>query len=208
MGSTGGDVIVMSGVGSATSSGAVSISSADAGISGVSGDMTLYSGASTAGDSGAVQMSTGKAVGGSGGNIKLAVGTGDTGAGGNLTATAGESTDALAAGGNMVLSAGKGSSPEGGRGGTVAVAGGKALGSESCLITEYDCGGVIVPSAVYDAVKRGCTMSGGSGFYGIGIQETRSYVCGTVPVSAEEFDAVMEGCSQRCAGGSVEMSGG
>ena len=71
-----------SGLGSATSSGAVSMRTERSGPSGVSGEMVLETGASCAGDSGALTLTSGRSTGGAGGDIQLLVGSGDTGAGG------------------------------------------------------------------------------------------------------------------------------
>ena len=64
----------------------------------------------------------------------------------------------------MSVSGGSGASSEGGRGGVVTLSGGSSLGETGCVLTEYNCSGVIVPSTVYEAVKRGCTRD--CSFYG------------------------------------------
>ena len=85
----------------------------------------------------------------------------------------------------------------------VTLSGGSSLGETGCVLTEYNCSGVIVPSTVYEAVKRGCTRD--CSFYGA---DTRTFMCGTMPVSVEEHALVLGGCTQYCLGGAVEMSGG
>jgi len=98
----------------------VSISSADAGVSGVSGGMSVATESATNGESGSVGVSTGTAVGGAGGAISVSVGSGNTGTGGGITMTAGETSAAGATGGGVSMTAGKGA----GFGGAVEIYGG------------------------------------------------------------------------------------
>ncbi|GHP01758.1 hypothetical protein PPROV_000051500 [Pycnococcus provasolii] len=67
---------------------------------------------------------------------------------------------------------------------------------------EYNCSGVIVPSTVYEAVKRGCTRD--CSFYGA---DTHTFMCGTMLISADEHAVVLGGSTQYCLCGVVEMSG-
>ena len=66
----------MTGEGDSTSSGHLTLATANAGVAGVSGSVDLRSGTSLAGSSGAVDLSTGAATEGAGGAIGLLVGEG------------------------------------------------------------------------------------------------------------------------------------
>ena len=106
---------VTTGSGTQKSSGSLSLLTASAGTSGVSGSVLLSSGISTAGSSGAVYMVSGTATGGAGGAISLSVGSGNTGAGGAVTIASGPTTatSPASAGGAMMLSTGSGTSSGG-----------------------------------------------------------------------------------------------
>ena len=93
-------ISLTSGYSSVTSSGNISLATANAGLAGVSGEVSIKTGDSTFGYSGALSMSTGGATGGRGGSITIAVGEGDSGAGGDVDITAGTTT-AIAAGGTL-----------------------------------------------------------------------------------------------------------
>ena len=77
-----------------TSSGHVTITTANAGTEGVTGVIRMQTGVSTSGNSGLISLTTGKAVAGKAGDITLDVGTGDTGNGGDMVLTAGQATGA------------------------------------------------------------------------------------------------------------------
>jgi hypothetical protein len=117
----GGSVTIESGVGTATDSGAASLSTADAGVAGVSGNLSLRTGVATNGDSGSVVLASGSSSSGTGGDITLTVGSGTAeggtftvvgaassgDAGGNINLYAGSS--AVTSGGNIYLKPGAGS---------------------------------------------------------------------------------------------------
>jgi hypothetical protein len=100
-----------SGVGTAMSSGAASLSTADAGVAGVSGGFTLGTGIAMDGDSGVVAISSGLSGPGTGGDISVTVGSGDT-AGGSFSVTG--SASSVADGESVELTAGSTLSGAGG----------------------------------------------------------------------------------------------
>ena len=70
-----------SGASTQGTSGKVSLSTVDGGVS---GDMEMITGSTTGGTSGSISMTSGKSTGGKGGTITLSVGDGDTGVGGDI----------------------------------------------------------------------------------------------------------------------------
>ena len=72
----GGSLHVKSGKSKSQSSGSIVVNSEDAGYSGVSGGIELYTGHSSRGNSGHFTVDTGNSTVGSSGDIRLAVGTG------------------------------------------------------------------------------------------------------------------------------------
>ncbi len=72
----GGSIEIKSGMSKSQSSGSIVVNSEDAGYSGVSGGIELYTGHSSRGDSGHFTVDTGNSTVGSSGGIKFAVGTG------------------------------------------------------------------------------------------------------------------------------------
>lgn len=76
----------------------------NAGVSGVSGKMSLPTGKST---SGMIELETGQGVGGSGGNVEVSVGAGDFGDGGEIKVTAGSTVSDGSSGGKITLHAGQ-----------------------------------------------------------------------------------------------------
>ena len=139
--STGGAFILHTGIGTATSSGLISIVTANAGVSGVSGSLAFSSGTTTKGNSGMIMIGTGKANLGKGGDINIEVGTGNKGDGGNVLTSGGESTAPGGTGGNITIIGGLGSSTQqagGGKGGGIYMQGGEARGQH-----HFDNGGNI-----------------------------------------------------------------
>ena len=143
---------------------------------------------------------------GTGGDIDLLVGSGDTGHGGNMTLTAGDTTDDNHRGGFLTLTAGGNNNTAGGRGGVVKVSGGFAGGTQDCDLQEYECAGLNISVAMYEAVLHGCTSD--CMFFGNDAPNVTTYLCGTTEVTEEEYLAVMGGCTQKCLGGAVEITGG
>ena len=92
-------ISLLSGVGTATTSGQIQIRSPDAGTKGVSGALVFSSGITTCGGSGSISIGTGTACIGDGGDITIKVGDGNTLDGGHISVFAGK-TDA---GGTQVL---------------------------------------------------------------------------------------------------------
>ena len=143
---------------------------------------------------------------GTGGDIDLLVGSGDTGHGGNMTLTAGDTTDDNHRGGFLTLLAGGNNNTAGGRGGVVKVSGGFAGGTQECDLQEYECAGLNISVAMYEAVLHGCTSD--CTFFGDDAPEVTTYLCGTTEVTEAQYLAVMGGCTQKCLGGAVEITGG
>ena len=137
-----------------------------------------------------------------GGDIDMLVGSGDTGHGGNMTLTSGDTVDARHRGGFLTLTAGGNNNTVGGRGGVVKVTGGFAGGTTDCDLDYYECGGLNITVAMYEAVLHGCTGDAGSA------ADSSAFLCGTMEVTADQRTAVLGGCTQKCLGGAVEVSGG
>jgi len=110
----GGDITILSGVGIATSSGSIIMSTADADPNGVSGPLHLSTGHANAGSSGSIQLSTGSAMSGVGGSVSIEVGSGDSGDGGAVLVNAGFSSSSFGQGGNIDLLGGSSSFNNGG----------------------------------------------------------------------------------------------
>ena len=91
-----------------------------------------------------------------GGDIDMLVGSGDTGHGGNMTLTSGDTVDARHKC-DPTLTAGGNNNTVGGRGGVVKVTGGFAGGTTDCDLDYYECGGLNITVAMYEAVLHGCT---------------------------------------------------
>ena len=136
-----------------------------------------------------------------GGDIDMLVGSGDTGHGGNMTLTSGDTVDARHRGGFLTLTAGGNNNTVGGRGGVVKVTGGFAGGTTDCDLDYYECGGLNITVAMYEAVLHGCTADAGTA-------ASSAFLCGTMEVTAAQRTAVLGGCTQKCLGGAVEVSGG
>ena len=85
---TGGNVRILSGYGSSTSSG-VFFSTSNSGTTGVSGKLNLASGTTSIGSSGMILLSTGSSAGSGGGTISVNVGSGNSASGGSLSLFAG-----------------------------------------------------------------------------------------------------------------------
>ncbi len=129
----GGGVSILSGKSSKTSSGSVHIGTPDAGLAGVSGDISLSIGISSEKESGSLIFVTGAAEG-AGGDIVMHVGSGKGTEGGDVLVTAGESSTAEGRGGNVIVIAGEGSSTDrynGGDGGNIIMKGGRGSGGSS-----------------------------------------------------------------------------
>ena len=116
-----------------------------------------------------------------------------------MTLTAGDTTDDNHRGGFLTLLAGGNNNTAGGRGGVVKVSGGFAGGTQECDLQEYECAGLNISVAMYEAVLHGCTGN----HTGV-----TTYVCHNIDVTEEQYDAVLFGCTQKCLGGAVEITGG
>jgi hypothetical protein len=71
---TGGDVRMRSGLGSASSSGFITIESANAGTTGISGQLSFKTGTTSAGDSGDIILETGESTAGKAGTVQIVTG--------------------------------------------------------------------------------------------------------------------------------------
>merc|ERR1711871_849768 len=143
---TGGAVSILSGSGTATSSGDIKVSTKDAGTAGISGSLIFSSGSASDGNSGSFAISTGNAdAGGKGGAITVTVGDAAAGIGGGIALTSGKSTNdaggaititagisTAAAGGALSLTAG---SSSGGTGGASSLLGGDSSSGDGGAIT-------------------------------------------------------------------------
>ena len=120
------------GFGALTSSGYISVTSANGGRlgsgGGVSGSVALETGTSSKGNSGRLAIMTGPAKKGHGGDQRVLVGTGDSGDGGRVVLVAGETIAAAKAGGYVSIVGGAGVDRREGKGGDVKIAGGKSGG--------------------------------------------------------------------------------
>jgi len=130
------------GVGKATSSRSVDVSTSSAGTAGMLGDLSLGTGSATVGDSGALDIGSESSALGSCGRIAISVGSG-TKIGGAFNVTAGDSSGA--AGGDVSIASGSSSTSRGGSlalasedgntsGGTVTIEGGDG-GTHYALIS-------------------------------------------------------------------------
>merc|ERR1711871_371856 len=143
---TGGAVSILSGSGTATSSGDIKVSKKDAGTAGISGSLIFSSGSASDGNSGSFAISTGNAdAGGKGGAITVTVGDAAAGIGGGIALTSGKSTNdaggaititagisTAAAGDALSLTAG---SSSGGTGGAASLLGGDSSSGDGGAIT-------------------------------------------------------------------------
>jgi hypothetical protein len=75
-----------------SSSGSISLATANAGSTGVSGNVVLSTGTSSFGNLGCMLLETGQTTAGHAGTIDFSVGEGDSGEGGHITVTAGHHT--------------------------------------------------------------------------------------------------------------------
>merc|ERR1711903_75194 len=76
------------------------------------------------------------------------------------------------------------------------------MATSDCDLAFYDCGGLNITVAMYEAVLHGCTGDAGSA------ADSSAFLCGTMEVTADQRTAVLGGCTQKCLGGAVEVSGG
>merc|ERR1719271_704363 len=90
-GATGGSISMISGFGTASTSGTIIIRTLNAGAAGVSGELMFSTGTTSDGASGDVSIGTGTASAGDGGDISVVVGDGDTLDGGMIYMYAGKS---------------------------------------------------------------------------------------------------------------------
>ena len=118
-----------------------------------------------------------------------------------MTLTSGDTVDARHRGGFLTLTAGGNNNTVGGRGGVVKVTGGFAGGTTDCDLDYYECGGLNITVAMYEAVLHGCTADAGTA-------ASSAFLCGTMEVTTAQRTAVLGGCTQKCLGGAVEVSGG
>ena len=176
------------------------------GTDGRGGSMNLFAGGASNADAGDLTIGTGRSVEGRAGNLTIFVDRGDVGVGGNISVSAGLTTAQDMPGGSLNIAAGVGENAAGGRGGVVKVSGGFAGGTQDCDLQEYECAGLNISVAMYEAVLHGCTSD--CTFFGNDAPNVTTYLCGTTEVTEEEYLAVMGGCTQKCLGGAVEITGG
>ena len=108
---TGGYISMLSGLGTASSSGNIMIRTSNSGADGVSGDLAFLSGTSSGGSSGSIRIGTGTASGGDAGDISIVVGDGNVLDGGHIYMYAGKSngaSDTGATGGSISMISGFG----------------------------------------------------------------------------------------------------
>ena len=89
---------MISGFGTASSSGSVIIRTLNAGVSGVSGELVFSTGTTSNGASGSIRIGTGTASGGDAGDISIVVGDGNVLDGGHIYMYAGKSNGASSTG--------------------------------------------------------------------------------------------------------------
>ena len=106
--SRGGSLILGSGVGRKTSSGDVTLYTADSGVAGASGSIDFFTGIATRGNSGYVAINTGSSKSGRGGAIDVLVGSGSSGNGGSVFVSAGDSSMQARSEGTVQISGGNG----------------------------------------------------------------------------------------------------
>ena len=112
--SEAGNVQILSGAGSADSSGSLSFLTPNAGALGGSGSLTLASGTSSSGASGGISFTSGASTGGAAGAFTVALGAGDTGNGADLMLSAGGTSALGLKGGSIALVSGFGSQQDSG----------------------------------------------------------------------------------------------
>ena len=66
----------------------------------------------------------------------------------------------------------------------VKVTGGFAGGTTDCDLDYYECGGLNITVAMYEAVLHGCTT-----------QNSTHYLCNSLDVSSDQRTAVLGGCT-------------
>lgn len=103
----GGFITAKTGFSFGTSSGSASITTANAGVKGVSGSMRLATGTSSFGNTGSLMILTGVGRFGKGGNITIGVGTGDSGEGSPLNLRAGATVSESGVGGGVSVMSGQ-----------------------------------------------------------------------------------------------------
>ena len=159
----GGNVHIVSGASDDSTSGHVSLRTADAGGAGVSGSVDVLTGHASLGDSGRVTLRSGAAASGAGGRILISVGDGDAGGsggggggGGGLSLFSGSTTASGAAGGAVTVTSGAGATS-----GAVAISsGGSGAASGSVALTSGD--GTTAGSGTLTA-RTGAATTGTSG---------------------------------------------
>ena len=162
-GRRGGDLFLLSGYSADSTSGHVSLRTADAGGAGVSGSVDVLTGHASLGDSGRVTLRSGAAASGAGGRILISVGDGDAGGsggggggGGGLSLFSGSTTASGAAGGAVTVTSGAGATS-----GAVAISsGGSGAASGSVALTSGD--GTTAGSGTLTA-RTGAATTGTSG---------------------------------------------
>ena len=127
--SSGGNVCMMSGHGTATSSGEDSLTTPNAGMAGVSGAIDFFSGTTSTGNSGDMAFSTGSSVEGKGGDICALVGSSSTHDGGDVSLESGTTLAADMSGGSLFICSGNSTNTLGGPGGDINVESGASAGA-------------------------------------------------------------------------------
>ena len=165
---TGGSIEYASGASYAASSGEISISTADAGLSGVSGHLRLKTGEATSGAAGYIGLVTGNSTDGEGGAIELVAGSSAEtaaysrrrreGADGPLVQLkAGDAASPKSTGGKVIFFAGHGTHDDrwdGGNGGSIELIAGGGYGRN----TDTDTGGDVSITGGASAYSKGGSL--------------------------------------------------
>ena len=123
----GSSINFTTGYNPSTSSGAFRVQTADAGVIGNSGEISLRTGQTTNGNSGSILFETGSTETGEGGMILLKVGSSKLdNHGGDVEVEAGDAKDEYKSGGYVDIAAGDGTHSHFGHGGLVKIGGGHA----------------------------------------------------------------------------------
>ena len=123
----GSSINFTTGYNPSTSSGAFRVQTADAGVTGNSGEISLRTGQTTNGNSGSILFETGSTETGEGGMILLKVGSSKLdNHGGDVEVEAGDAKDEYKSGGYVDIAAGDGTHSHFGHGGLVKIGGGHA----------------------------------------------------------------------------------
>jgi hypothetical protein len=197
------------GEGTATSTGIISITSANTGVSGASGKLVFSSGSALIGNSGVILIGSGSATGGCSGLVSLSAGSGTSGTGGSVHLFAG-STIGSVAGGGAYINAGRGSVGDG----QVCLkqdSNAVLTISSSSISSQHQTTSLIASSGISVASSTGLTLSGNSGVtfssgYVHGFECTASTtVVSSAAATVNTMGGVLTSESSTLGAGSTEM---